>query len=202
MKIAVAAMVFMFGAGMMLWLLLYTMYANVLWDVRSKAYKRPMIKLIVKKYIECNRLEIPVGNVARFVDKSVRAYTYCGLPLELLEKVAKFIEPAVLLLAFVAALIIGVSEKGAYMCVVLGLCEVLAIYICRRLASVADMRRAITIALTGYLKNNSVETLAVKCEGTVAEKLTGRAYVDFLRLNQRFDRIYESRTAATLSLKK
>lgn len=202
MKIAVVAMVSMFCVGMTIWLVLYTLYANVLWDVRCKVYKRHLTNVVIKKYVECSRLGIKVGNVARFVDKSVGGYTYCGLSLEMLERVAKAIELIIVLFTLVAAGIIGISGKGACMCIVLGLCEAVAIYICRRLASVGDMRKSIVIAMTSYLKDNSVQLLAADGGVNITQKLTGKAYVDFLRLNQRFDRIYESRNVATLSLKK
>ncbi len=200
MMFFIVAMVLMFGLGMVLWLVLYTNYSRLLDDVRSCRYKTPLIKQIIRRYVDCKKLEIDVRNVNVFVEKSIVGYEVCGLAHGCLEKLAKSMEYLIVMLAVSSALFFMDRPDEVYMCMALGVLETLALHLCRKLADIGMTQRSVVIELVNYLENSGELPYIVLNEKKELDRLSGRAYLDFVKLNRCFNRIYEARSLSDKSL--
>ncbi len=194
MILVITAMVLLFGVGMVAWLMLYTNYSKLLWDVKNNEYKTPLIRLIVRKYVDCKKLDINVRNVKVFVEKSIVDYEFCGLEHRMIEKLARSMEYFIMMLAVLSALLFRSSSDEVYMCMALGAVSTIALHLCRKLADIEGMQRNIVIELVDYLENSG-SLLCVRHKDSTVGKLSKKAHQDFMRLNRCFDRIYKERNA-------
>lgn len=193
MSIIIVAMVLMFGLGMAVWLMLYTNYTRLLWDVKNSEYKMPLIKLIIRKYVDCKKLDIDVRNVNAFVEKSISGYEFCGIAHAFWEKLAKSMEYLIVMLAASSALFFRDRADEVYMCIALGVLSTMALHLCRKIADIEGAQRIIVIELVDYLENSGGLPF-VNAGANLPCKLSGKAYVDFVKLNRCFDKIYEARS--------
>ena len=192
MRFFVAAMVLMFGVGMAVWLVLYRNYTRILWDVRNSEYKTELVKRIVRRYIDCRKLNIEVRNVEVFVEKSVIEHEICGLSQGIVSKVGKSMEYLIVIVTALAVVFYRNSMDETYMCIVLGVLSAVALHLCRRLADIDGVQWSIVVELTDYLENSG-ELPYVTHKHSASGKLSTRAYMDFVKLNRCFNRIYSTR---------
>lgn len=102
MKLVMMAMAAMFIVGMAAWLILFRNYYALIWDIRHGAYKTPLIKQIIIKYINCKKLDLNIMNVKVFVEKNIENYSVYRLTFSGWEKLAKAMEGLIVIIAVVA----------------------------------------------------------------------------------------------------
>lgn len=192
MRLVVTAIVMMFITGMAAWLVLYRNYSMMLADVRRSGFKTPLIKLIIKKYSDCRKLDICVRNAEAFVEKNIENNRICGLSYETLEKLARTIEYFIGMLAVVSAFFMQSRPDEVYMCLTVGAVAVMALHLFGRLADIQRLHRMLVTELVDYIENSG-SLPQLNMEGTSkVSRLKGKAYTDFVKMNRSYEKIQAS----------
>lgn len=192
MRLVVTAIVVMFIIGMAAWLVLYRNYSLMLSDVRQSGFRTPLIKLIIKKYMDCRKLDICVRNAEAFVEKNIENNRICGLSYEALEKLARTIEYFIGMLAVVSAFFMRETPEEVYMCFTVGAVAVIALHLFGRLVDIPRLHKILVTELVDYIENSG--TLPqMNLEGTAkVSRLRGKAYTDFVKMNRSYEKIQAS----------
>lgn len=192
MRMVITAMVIMFITGMAAWLVLYRNYSYMLTDIKRSEFKVPLIKSILKKYSDCKKLDISIRNGKAFVEKNIETYRIFGVSPETVEKLAKAMEYLIEMLAIVAAFFMRDKLDAVYICVTVGAVSGLALHLFGRLADVSKLKKLLIVELVDYI-DNSGDLPQVNSSGvTELKKLTGKAYIDFVKLNKCYAKIQAS----------
>ncbi len=192
MRLVVTAIVVMFIAGMAAWLVLYRNYSLMLSDVRQSGFRTPLIKLIIKKYSDCRKLDICVRNVEAFVEKNIENNRICGLSYETLEKLARTIEYLIGMLAVVSAFFMKNAPEELYMCITIGAVAVMALHLFGKLADIPRLHKILVTELVDYIENSG-SLPQLNLEGTAkVSRLKGKAYMDFVKMNKSYEKIQAS----------
>lgn len=193
MRLVITAIVVMFIIGMAAWLVLYRNYSQMLSDVRQSGFRTPLIKLIIKKYIDCRKLDICVRNAEAFVEKNIENNRICGvLSYEALEKLARTIEYLIGMLAVVSAFFVRNTPEELYMCFTIGAVAVMALHLFGRLADIPKLHKMLVTELVDYIENSGALP-QLNLEGTPkVSRLKGKAYTDFVKMNKSYEKIQAS----------
>lgn len=189
MRLVITVMAVMFVAGMAAWLILFRGYSALIYDVRHGEYRTPLMKQIVAKYSSCRKLEITIHNVNAFVEKIMENYKEYGLRFSAWEKLAKAMEYLIVMLLVAAAFALRASLDELYICATVGVLSALALHLCGRLTDTRGVRRTLLAETVDYLENSGKLLDLNAAEKPQFRKLTGRAAVEFVRLNRRYERI-------------
>lgn len=189
MKLVMMAMAAMFIAGMAAWLILFRNYYALIWDIRHGAYKTPLIKQIIIKYINCKKLDLNIMNVKVFVEKNIENYSVYRLTFSGWEKLAKAMEGLIVMIAVVAVCIFRDMAEVRYICEMVGLLAALALHLCGWLTDTAGMHRALVVETVDYLENSGNILEQSMAYSATMDKLTGRAAAEFEKMSRRYEQI-------------
>ncbi len=192
MKLIVMAVSAMLMAGTAAWLVLFRNYCVLIWDVRHGKYKTPLMKQILIKYMNCREAELQIPDMAAFVEKNIDHYMVHGLKVCTWERLAKKMERCVIGVSVVPALIAWIFWDGAvvlYICATVGALSAISLHVCGKLTNAASLRRTLILETVACLENNG-EFLGQSVRGNpLADKLTGKAALEFIRMNRRYAQI-------------
>ena len=199
MRLVISLMIIMFIVGMTAWFILYGSYSQLLADVKYSEFKTPMMKQIILKYNDCRKLDIKVKNVKAFVEKVIENYEVCGLSPVTWEKLAKCMEYFIVMLATIAAFIMRNQPDAVYACVTVGILAAMALHLSGRLADTRRLHKMIVLDMVDYLENSGELPLQHTFTKPTFKKLTGRAYLDFVKMKRCYEKI---ESASSFALKK
>lgn len=188
MRLVITAIVVMFIAGMAAWLILYRNYCRMLFDIRHTRFKTPLIKSIVKKYSDCKKLDIRIRNVKAFVEKNIDEYRIWGISYAGFGKIGRATEYFIAMTAISAAFFMRESSEAVYACLTLGAVSAMALHLFGKLTDAPQLYAALVTELVDYMENSG-DILHTNLGNGGFKKLTGRAYIDFIKLSRCYKRI-------------
>lgn len=196
MKLIIALIMLLFIFGTIVWILLYRSWFLLLEDVRRGEFKTPLIRQVIVKYNDCKKLDIKVKNVRVFVEKVTENNKICGLSAHFWEKTAKCAEYIIVMLATAAIFVMRRENDAVCVIAAVAALSAMALHLLGRITDTRQINKIIITDMVDFLENSGELPLNYTFFNAKADRLTGKAYADFVKLNRCYQKIQSENSFA------